>query len=137
MSVPKVFPSAGGASLQDALDAVAPFFRALLPRRAALAPAVALLSTRQLAFDVHPIDARPEIQSAVYAFAHPYGARWWVLYLGATANGLGTALRHHHLIREARGRGATHLLVRPRLPYLAFDEHAGLIRDLAPPLNEL
>ena len=119
-----------------ALDAVAPFFRGLLARRTPPAPVTGFLSRRMLAFDVHPIDARPELPSAVYAFAHPYGTGWWPLYLGVTAEGLATTLRHHHLIREAVGRGATHLLVRPRLPYLAFEEHAGLVDELAPTLNE-
>ena len=119
-----------------ALDVVAPFFRGLLTRRPS-PPASAVLSPRQLAFDVHPLDARPELTSAVYAFAHAYGAGWWVLYLGVTAEGLAATLRHHHMIREAMGRGATHLLVRPRPPALAFEEHAALIDELCPPLNEL
>ena len=116
-------------------DTLSPLLRLLSPRPAQPLER-ALLSDRGLAFDVHPIGARPDVASAVYAFAHRYGEGWWVLYLGATVDGLAARLARHHKLGAAIGRGATHLLVRATVPYLTFDEHAGLVRELAPPLND-
>ena len=80
------------------------------------------LTSRALAFAVHPIGARPVIGDAVRAFAYRYGAGWQVLYVGR---------RVEHKISTAIGYGATHLLV---LEDGAADE-AWLIDELKPPLN--
>src|SRR5262245_3994052 len=80
------------------------------------------LTSRALAFTVHPIDAHPATRDAVLAFAYRYGAGWQVLYVGR---------RVEHKISTAIGYGATHLLV---LEDGAADE-AWLIGDLKPPLN--
>jgi hypothetical protein len=117
------------------LDASNPLMRLLSPRPAQPLER-ALLSDRGLAFDVHPIGARPEVPSAVYAFAHRYGEGWWVLYLGATDRGLASRLARHHRLGAAIGLGATHLLVRATPAHLAFADEARLIDELAPPLND-
>lgn len=126
----------GGATLLGTTDSFGPLVRALLGARAQPPLERAWLSDRMLAFDVHPIAARPDVRSAVYAFAHRYGEGWWVLYLGATCDGLVDRLARHHKLGAAIGHGATHLLVRETVPYLTFDEQARLVRELAPPLND-
>lgn len=88
-------------------------------------PAVekAHLTSRSLAFAVHPIGARPITRDdAVRAFGYRYGSGWRVLYVGR---------RVEHKIGTAIGYGATHLLV---LDDGTVDE-AWLIDDLKPPLN--
>ena len=80
------------------------------------------LTSRSLAFSVHPIDAHPAARNAVSAFAYRYGAGWRVLYVGR---------RVEHKIGTAIGYGATHLLV---LEDAAADE-AWLIEELRPPLK--
>jgi len=80
------------------------------------------LTSRLLAFTVHPIDAQPAARDAVRAFAYRYGAGWQVLYVGR---------RVEHKIGTAIGYGATHLLV---LEDGAADE-AWLIDELKPLLN--
>ena len=63
------------------------------------------LTSRSLAFDVHPIDARPRAD-AVHAFAYRYGAGWRCsMSGGASAQD-----------RTAIGYGATHLLVEDGWP---------------------
>ena len=90
-----------------------------MPRSAAAEKAY--LTSRALAFDVRPVEARPA-PDAVQAFAYRYGASWQVLYVGR---------RVEHKIGTAIGYGATHLLV---LEDSAADE-AWLIDELKPPLN--
>jgi hypothetical protein len=80
------------------------------------------LTSRALAFAVHPIGARPVAGDAVRAFAYRYGAGWQVLYVGR---------RVEHKISTAIGYGATHLLV---LEDGTADE-AWLVDELKPPLN--
>jgi hypothetical protein len=80
------------------------------------------LTSRALAFTVHPIGARPVAGEAIRAFAYRYGAGWRVLYVGR---------RVEHKISTAIGYGATHLLV---LEDGTADE-AWLIDELKPPLN--
>jgi hypothetical protein len=80
------------------------------------------LTSRSLAFAVHPIGGRPPVGDAVRAFAYRYGAGWQVLYVGR---------RVEHKISTAIGYGATHLLV---LEDGTADE-AWLIDELKPPLN--
>ena len=80
------------------------------------------LTSRSLAFTVHPIGAQPVVGDAVRAFAYRYGAGWQVLYVGR---------RVEHKISTAIGYGATHLLV---LEDSTADE-AWLIGELNPPLN--
>jgi hypothetical protein len=80
------------------------------------------LTSRSLAFTVHPIGTRPVTGDAVRAFAYRYGAGWQVLYVGR---------RVEHKTSTAIGYGATHLLV---LEDGAADE-GWLIDELKPPLN--
>jgi hypothetical protein len=80
------------------------------------------LTSRSLAFSVHPIGARHIAREVVQAFAYRYGIGWRVLYVGK---------RVDHKIGTAIGYGATHLLV---LEDGAADE-AWLIDELKPPLN--
>ena len=90
-----------------------------MPRSAAAEKAY--LTSRALAFDVRPVEARPAAD-AVQAFAYRYGASWQVVYVG----------RHvEHKVGTAIGYGATHLLVLED----PADE-AWLIDELRPPLNE-
>ncbi len=94
------------------------------------------LSSRELAFDVHGIKARPDVPSAVYAFAHRYGDGWWVHYVGAARDGLSARLAGHPRLGAAIGLGATHLLVRATPAHLVFVDEGRLVAELAPPLNE-
>ncbi len=82
----------------------------------------AYLTSRSLAFAVHPIGARPVVREAVHAFAYRYGPGWRVVYVGRQVQ---------HKIDTAIGYGATHPLV---LEDGAADE-AWLIDALKPPLN--
>ena len=81
----------------------------------------AYLTSRSLAFDVRPVEARPA-QDAVQAFAYRYGAGWQVVYVGRQVE---------HKVGTAIGYGATHLLV---LEDTA--DEAWLIDELRPPLND-
>jgi hypothetical protein len=81
----------------------------------------AYLTSRSFAFDVRPVDARPN-PDALQAFAYRYGAGWRVVYVGRSVE---------HKVSTAIGYGATHLLV---LEDEAADE-AWLIDELKPPLN--
>ncbi|MBS0522187.1 MAG: hypothetical protein JSS04_01025 [Proteobacteria bacterium] len=81
------------------------------------------LTSRSLAFSVHPIGARPATGDAVQAFAYRYGSGWRVLYVGR---------RVAHKIGTAIGYGATHLLVRED----GTADEAWLIDELEPPLND-
>src|SRR5262249_5577320 len=96
---PKVLLPGGGATLLGVADSlgalVAPMLRPPVK--------ITYLSSRRLAFQVHSIGARPNVESAVHVFAHRYGAGWRVLYVGRRAD---------HMITKAMGYGATHLLVR-------------------------
>jgi ribonucleotide monophosphatase NagD (HAD superfamily) len=83
----------------------------------------ACLTSRSLAFDVHPIGARATAPDTVNAFAYRYGEGWRVVYVGRQVQ---------HKIDTAIGYGATHLLV---LEGAAADE-SWLIDELKPPLNE-
>ena len=80
------------------------------------------LSSRSLAFEVHPIATPSDVDGALYAFAYRYGVGWRVLYVGARAQ---------HKVDTAIGYGATHLLV---LEDGAVDE-TWLIDELKPLLN--
>jgi len=108
--------------LLTATDTIGPFLRGLLGLWFQAPAEKAHLSSRSLAFDVHPIGARPSVGNALYAFAYRYGRDWRVLYV---------ARRADHKVDTAIGYGATHLLVRPAS---AADE-AWLIDELRPPLN--
>jgi len=97
----------------------------------------AYLSSRMIAFDVHPIGAKPHVQGAVYAFAYRYGLGWHVLYVGSTTDSVATRMSGHHKINTAIGYGATHLLVRPTSLLSTLADEAWLIADLKPALNEV
>jgi len=84
----------------------------------------ACLTSRRLACEVHPIDARRASPGAIHAFAYRYGDGWRVIYVGR---------RVQHKIDTAIGYGATHLLV---LKDATVDE-AWLIDELKPPLNDV
>lgn len=119
-------------TLLPAVDAVAlgstetvgAFFRRLIAAWFKPVAEKAWLSSRALAFDVHPIGARPNVADAVHAFAYRYGGDWRVLYVGTRA---------WHKIDTAIGYGATHLLVRTAP---ASADEAWLIDELKPPLND-
>jgi hypothetical protein len=83
-------------------------------------PERAYLTSRSLAFDVRPVDARPT-PDAVQAFAYRYGAGWQVVYVGRRAD---------HMVDTAIGYGATH-----RLIGACQADEAWLIDELRPPLN--
>jgi hypothetical protein len=109
--------------LLSATDTIGPFLRGLLGPWFQPVSETAHLSSRSLAFDVHPIGARPNVQGALYALAYRYGFGWRVLYVGRRAD---------HKVDTAIGYGATHLLVRRAS---AADE-AWLVDELKPPLND-
>ena len=121
--MPRTLLPAGGAAALGSLETIGSFFRGLIAAWFRPAAETAWLSSRSLAFDVHPIGARPNVPGAVHAFAYRYGQDWRVLYVGARAR---------HKIDTAIGYGATHLLVRVGS---AADE-AWLIDELKPPLND-
>ena len=101
--------------------------RALLPAGGSwFQPPVekAYLTSRALAFEVHPIDARPANPGSLQAFAYRSGIEWRVLYVGRSVQ---------HKIDTAIGYGATHLLT---LDDPTADETT-LIAELKPPLNDV
>jgi len=121
--MPRTLLPAGGVASLGAADSIGLFFRGLIDAWFRPAAEKTWLSSRSLAFDVHPIGAWRTVPGALYAFAYRYGRGWRVLYVGTRAQ---------HKIDTAIGYGATHLLVRPGS---AADE-AWLIDELKPPLNE-
>jgi hypothetical protein len=100
------------------------FFRGLIDAWFKPVAEKAHLSSRSLAFEVHPIGARLAVPSALYVFAYRYARGWRVLYVGAQAR---------HKIQTAIGYGATHLLVRAG----SVVDEAWLIDELNPPLNDV
>jgi len=107
----------------SATEAIGPFLRGLIGPWFQPVGETAHLSSRSLAFDVHPIGARPGTPEALYAFAYRYGPGWRVLYVGR---------RTDHKIGTAIGYGATHLLV----GQASTADEAWLIDELKPPLND-
>ena len=121
--MPRTLSPAGGVASLGSTDWIGPFFRGLIDAWFRPVAEKAHLSSRSLAFEVHPIGARANVPDALYAFAYRYGLGWRVLYVGARAR---------HKIDTAIGYGATHLLVRAG----AAADDAWLIDELKPPLNE-
>jgi hypothetical protein len=135
--MPRTYLPAGGATLLGTADTVGPFLRERINVRFGAVAEKVYLSSRTIAFDVYPIGARPNVQSAVYAFAYRYGLGWHVLYVGSTTDNVATRMSGHHKINTAIGYGATHLLVRPTSRVSVLADEAWLIADLKPPLNEI
>ena len=121
--MPRTLLPVGGAAALGSPETVGPLLRGLLSAWRQPTAETAYLSNRSLAFDVHPIGARPNVRDALYAFAYRYGRGWRVLYVGR---------RTGHKVDTAIGYGATHLLVRPA----AAADESWLIDELKPPLNE-
>ena len=115
--------SPGGVASLGPLDTIGPFFRGLVASWFKPTAEKAHLSSRALAFEVHPIGVRRILPGALHAFAYRYGGGWRVLYVGT---------RTQHKIGTAIGYGATHLLVRAG----AAADEAWLIDELKPPLND-
>jgi len=80
--MPRTLLPAGGAAALGSLETIGSFFRGLIAAWFKPAAETAWLSSRSLAFDVHPIGARPNVPGAVHAFAYRYGQDWRVLYVG-------------------------------------------------------
>ncbi len=135
--MPRTYLPAGGATLLGATDTVSPLMRELANALSRPTVEKAYLSNQALAFDVYPIGARPNIPSAVYAFAYRYGLGWYVLYVGSTTDNVATRMSGHHKIDTAIGYGATHLLVRPTSLLSVMADESQLIAALKPPLNEV
>lgn len=122
--MPRTLLPAGGVAALGSTDSIGPFLRRLVEAWFKPVAEKAWLSSRSLAFDVHPIGARPDLPDALHAFAYRYGRGWHVLYVGTRAA---------HKIDTAIGYGATHLLVRTAP---ASADEAWLIDELKPPLND-
>ena len=108
----------------NATDSFGPFLRGLIGPWFHPVAEKTCLSSRSLAFEVHPIATPADVDGALYAFAYRYGVGWRVLYVGARAQ---------HKVDTAIGYGATHLLVSAG----AAADEACLVDELKPPLNEL
>ena len=122
--MPRTLLPAGGVAALGSPETVGQFLRGLVDAWLRPAAEKAWLSSRALAFEVHPIGARPKtLPGAVQAFAYRYGRGWRVLYVGRHAQ---------HKIDTAIGYGATHLLVRT----VSAADEAWLIDELKPPLND-